>query len=158
MCVLNHVNSVFIFQPDKFQYQVLESESTIISYTATVPVGCYRADLVSHCNHLLYVTQPKYQESPATCSSSNILQQDIAFDSFQFCGLTVPSQYGGQSIQFNVTGYIDGQYSGKRKRSTKIRLMSLISNVDLTGAWDNITSPDIEVINTAWKRKNVLSV
>ncbi|XP_052063239.1 uncharacterized protein LOC127702954 isoform X1 [Mytilus californianus] len=132
--------------PDQFQYQVIESESTIISYTATVPVGCFRADQVSHCNHLLYVTQPKYQNVPTTCSSSNILQQDIAFDSFQSCGLTVPSQYSGQSIQFNVTGYVDGQYSGSRKRSTKIRLMSLISTVDLTGAWNNITSPDIEIL------------
>lgn len=112
-------------------------------------------NVISQCNHLLYVTQPKYQETPSTCQSS-ISQQDIVFDSFQFCGLTVPSTYSGHDIQFNVTGYSDGQYNWPKKRSTKLRLTSFKSSVDLTGAWDIIKIPDIEVI-TVWNIKSLMS-
>ncbi|XP_076109578.1 uncharacterized protein LOC143078608 [Mytilus galloprovincialis] len=72
---------------------------------------------------------------------------DIAFNSFQFCGITVPAVYkdSDPKIQFNVTGYIDGQYNKGIHRITRLRLKSLKSNVDLSGAWDNITIPDIKI-------------
>ncbi|CAG2238262.1 unnamed protein product [Mytilus edulis] len=133
--------------PEELNYQVIEGESTMITYEATVSVGCYQADQTAHCNQILYVTQPQYQESPATCSSSKISQQDIAFNSFQFCGITVPSVYrdSDSKIQFNVTGYIDGQYNKGIQRTTRLRLLSLENKVDSSGAWDIITIPDIKI-------------
>lgn len=132
----------------------------MITYEATVSVGCYQADKTAHCNHILYVTQPQYQESPATCSSSKISQQDIAFNNFQFCGITVPSVFrdSDPKIQFNVTGYIDGQYNKGIQRTTRLRLMSLENKVDLSGAWATITIPDIKVINTEWNLKSFMSI
>ncbi|XP_076111545.1 von Willebrand factor D and EGF domain-containing protein-like [Mytilus galloprovincialis] len=132
--------------PENFQYQVIESENTLISYNVTVPVGCFSAYNQNQCHHLLYITQPNYQQTPATCSSSNILQQDIAFNGFEFCGLSIPSSTHGQKIQFNVTGYIDGQYNGDRKRTTQISVTSRPSTADRSGAWDNISIPIIKIL------------
>lgn len=110
-------------------------------------MGCFSAYNQNQCHHLLYITQPNYQQTPATCSSSNILQQDIAFNGFEFCGLSIPSSTHGQKIQFNVTGYIDGQYNGGRKRTTQISVTSRPSTADRSGAWDNISIPIIKVIS-----------
>ena len=125
---------------------MLEGETITISYTSKVPVGCFDLKKQSHCEHLLYITQPKYQNEPAKCSVSNtIVQEDVAFEGYQFCGLRVPSLSYNEPIQLNVTGYIDGMYNGDKKKTTKIRLTSLPSVIDTTGVWDNITVPDIEV-------------
>lgn len=102
-------------------------------------MGCFSASNQNNCHHLLYITQPKYQQTPATCSSSNILQQDFAFNGFVFCGLSIPSSTHGQKIQFKVTGYIDGQYNEDRKRTIQISVTSRSSTADQSGAWDDIS-------------------
>lgn len=72
-------------------------------------------------------------------------QQDLAFDSQQNCGLSIPSSYTGKDVIFKTVGYINGQYDG-RTRTTKIRLKSKDKNlIDKSGVWDYIAIPEIEV-------------
>lgn len=136
----------FFLQPVSFQHEVLEGQHTILYYNVTVVPGCRDYQQMGSCNHILYISQPNYQLNQRLCSGTNIRLQDLAFDSHQKCGLVIPSDSANTIVSFNTTGYIDGRYNYDKKRSTKIRLISMGENEhDPSHAWDFINIPDIEV-------------
>ncbi|CAC5390460.1 Low-density lipoprotein receptor-related protein 6 [Mytilus coruscus] len=128
------------FFPEAYEFTVTEGETINISFTATVPVGCFLSDSRrAQCDMKFYISQPDNNEP--SCSN-NIVSRDIVFD-LNNCGLELPSLAWNESVRLVVRGYSDGIYN-HRDRTTFIRL-STRSNSPENNLWRSVNIPEITV-------------
>jgi hypothetical protein len=52
---------IILFQPENYEYTVVEGEFINIAFTSTVPIGCVssHSNFMAHCSQNIYVFQPK---------------------------------------------------------------------------------------------------
>lgn len=133
----------FFFQPEKYDYTVIEGEQIEIHFTATVPVSCIASHegLKVHCDQKFYIFQPEFDQQSFSCLN-NIVSRDVVFQS-QFCGISIGTNDWQETKTLDVYGFSDGLYNFK-DRSTSIRISTgTISTFN--DIWKNINIPDVKV-------------
>lgn len=129
--------------PDRFVYEVSEGRNLTLSLTCTVPVGCSGSILLPYCKETFKIGYPSYTKDPGPCSGS-IQGGDLAFQQ-QTCGVVVPSRGWNKTLDVIVYGYVDNLYNTKAVRTSNIKLSHIPSNKDLSGAWDRVNIPNIQI-------------
>lgn len=133
----------FFFQPEKYEYTVIEGEYITISFKSTVPVGCIAShkELMTHCDQSFYAFQPTKNRNFGSCSN-NIALKDIIFKA-QFCGIKIGITDWQDEQKLEVYGFSDGLYNSKL-RSTYIRL-STSAVSPFNEIWQGVLIQDIKV-------------
>lgn len=105
------------------------------------------------CQTAVYLLTPFYQPSVDTCQ--NIPSKDaILFDQKQ-CGIIVTRETWRDTAFLNVTGNIDNLINNDGDREIFIRIGILGKGSEFSGAWDNVTVPDIKVCNSKYLDYNL---
>lgn len=132
-----------MFQPEKYDYTVIEGDSITIAFKSTVPVGCIASNknLMAHCDQSFYVFQPKKNPNAGSCSN-NIAIKDIIFKA-QFCGIKLRATDWQEEKKLEVYGFSEGLYNSG-DRSTYIKLSTSAVSA-FNEMWQNVQIPDIEV-------------
>lgn len=136
-----------MFQPENYNYQIVEGQEIAISFRSSVPVGCIGSSetIKKQCTHTLKISQPEYQKSPEETCTTNIEPQSLAFNT-QDCGITLSTTSWNDPVYLNVTGYVDNVYNS-HDRTGNIRIETgANSATDLSGVWNTVNIPDIQVI------------
>lgn len=129
--------------PESFIYHIKEGTTIAIPLRVTYPVGCLSTSLNNTCQTAVYLLTPFYQPSVDTCQ--NIPSKDaILFDQKQ-CGIIVTRETWRDTAFLNVTGNIDNLINNDGDREIFIRIGILGKGSEFSGAWDNVTVPDIKV-------------
>ena len=124
-------------------YEVLEGEDIVIPITTSVPVECVGSSAVirQRCTQTIQIAQPGYQSDQC---SSNIQEESMVFKT-QYCGVTFSTNKWEMPVNLIVTGYIDNVYNTE-DRTAHIRLkIKETSSTGLSGVWDTVNIPDIQV-------------
>ena len=114
--------------------------------TTSVPVECVGSSPVirQSCTQTIKIAQPKYQDNPSDNCVNNIQEKDLIFNT-QDCGVTFSTNNWEMPVNLTVTGYVDNVYNTD-DRTAHIRLkIKEGSSTGLTGAWDTVNIPDIQV-------------
>lgn len=129
-----------------------------IPFQVTYPVGCLFTYLESNCKTAIYILTPYYQPS-AVDTCQNIQSTEAVLFNENKCGIVISSNTWRELKVLNVTGNIDNLINEK-DREIYIRLGHNGLGNDPSGAWDNVTIPDIKVgnqnISNEDKEQNVI--
>lgn len=129
-----------------------------IPFQVTYPVGCLFTYLESNCKTAIYMLTPYYQPS-AVDTCQNIQSTEAVLFNENKCGIVISSNTWRELKVLNVTGNIDNLINEKN-REIYIRLGHNGLGNDPSGAWDNVTIPDIKVgnqnISNEDKEQNVI--
>lgn len=87
---------------------------------------------------------PYYQPTVDTCR--NIQSTEAVLFEENLCGIVISSSSWRDSKVLNLTGNIDNLIN-EEDREIYIRLGNFNTTTDLSGAWNNVTIPDIKVCN-----------
>lgn len=129
--------------PESFVYHLDEGQTMSIPLQVTYPVGCPFTNLESNCITAIYMLTPYYQSS-AVDTCQNIQSTEPVLFNKNKCGIVISSNTWNESKVLNVTGNIDNLIN-ERDREIYIRLGHNGLGNDPSGAWDNVTIPDIKV-------------
>ena len=133
---------IILWQPENYEYTVVEGEFVNIAFTSTVPIGCVssHSDFMPHCSQNIYVFQPKDDDTTSTCLN-NIASKDVVFKA-EFCGIKLSTVDWNEAKYLKVYGFSDGIYN-QQDRSTYIHLST--TTTTLNDIWKDIQIPDIKV-------------
>ena len=105
------------------------------------------------CTQTLKIAQPRYQDNPLEQCVSNIQEEAMVFKT-QECGVTFSTNNWEMPVNLIVTGYIDNVYNTD-DRTGHIRLkIEEDSSTGLSGVWDTVNIPDIQVRLTGFFSKS----
>lgn len=130
--------------PESFSYHLDEGQTMSIPFQVTYPVGCLFTKLESNCITAIYMLTPYYYQSSAVDTCQNIKSTEALLFNKNKCGIIISSNTWNESKVLNVTGNIDNLIN-ERDREIYIRLGHNGQGNDPSGAWDNVTIPDIKV-------------
>ena len=133
-----------LFQPEYYEYTVVEGEFVNIAFTSTVPIGCIssHSNFMPHCSQNIYVFQPEHDDMPSSCVN-NIVSKDVVFKA-ELCGIKLSTLDWNETKYLKVYGFSDGIYN-RQDRSTCIQL-STTTITTLNDIWKDIQIPDIKVV------------
>ena len=141
------INIYCFAKPEKIVFEVLEGKEINISITTSVPVECVgsNAEIIERCTKTLKIAQPVYQGNPSDKCVNNIQEESMVFK-MENCGVTFSTNNWQMPINLTVTGYADNVYNIHHDRTGHIRLkIAEGSSDDLSGVWNIINIPDIQV-------------
>jgi hypothetical protein len=96
------------------------------------------------CTQTLKIAQPEYQRNPSDDCVNNIQAESMVFNT-QECGVTFSTNNWEIPVDLIVTGYVDNVYNTD-DRTGHIRLkIEEGSSTGLSGVWDTVNIPDIQV-------------
>ena len=133
-------------KPEKTVCEVLEGDEIAIPITTSVPVECIGStDIIrQRCTQTIKIAQPVYQGNPSDKCVNSIQEEAMVFNT-QKCGVTFSTINWEMPVNLIVTGYVDNVYNAD-DRTGHIRLeMAEGSSTDLSGVWDTVNIPDIQV-------------
>ena len=135
---------IILFQPENYEYTVIEGEFVNIAFISTVPIGCISSHntFMPLCSQNIYVYQPEHDDMPSSCVN-NIVSRDVVFKA-EFCGITLSTLVWNETNYLKVYGFSDGMYN-QQDRSTYIQL-STTTVTTLNDIWKDIQIPDIKVV------------
>jgi hypothetical protein len=133
-----------LFQPEYYEYTVVEGEFVNIAFTSTVPIGCIssHSDFMPHCSQNIYVFEQKHNDTTSSCLI-NIASKNVVFKA-ELCGIKLSTLDWNETKYLKVYGFSDGIYN-HQDRSTYIQL-STTTITTLNDIWKDIQIPDIKVV------------
>ena len=139
-----YIYVTILFQPENYEYTVIEGEFVNIAFTSTVPIGCIssHSNFMPHCSQNIYAFQSKHDDTPSSCVN-NIVSEDVVFKA-EFCGIKLSAFDWNETKYLTVYGFSDGIYN-QEDRSTYIQL-STTNTTTINDIWKNIQIPDIKVV------------
>jgi hypothetical protein len=135
---------IILFQPENYEYTVIEGEIVNVGFASTVPIGCISSysDFMPQCSQNINVFQPEHDDTRSSCVN-NIVSRDVVFKA-EFCGIILSTLDWNATKYLKVYGFSDGIYN-QQDRSTYIQL-STTTVTTLNDIWKDIQIPDIKVV------------
>ncbi|XP_034326433.2 von Willebrand factor D and EGF domain-containing protein isoform X1 [Magallana gigas] len=128
--------------PESYTYHIDEGQTISIPFSVTYPVECTFSAYEDSYKTFISVLTPYYQPTIDTCR--NIQSTEAILFKENLCGIVISSSSWRESKVLNVTGNIDNLINAK-DRDIYIRLGIFNTTTDLSGAWNNVTIPDIKI-------------
>nr|XP_022298071.1 von Willebrand factor D and EGF domain-containing protein-like [Crassostrea virginica] len=133
-------------QADSSGYTVREGEGVTVHLTNSLPFTCPTSlndsTKETKCRMTLdvWITREKTRER----CRNGLAMRDLLLDSSS-CSLTFGfSENGNSTIEFNLTGYVDGMINYENRIST-VHFNVTSYQYDSHGVWSNISIPEIQV-------------
>ncbi|XP_052066099.1 uncharacterized protein LOC127705790 [Mytilus californianus] len=134
-------------KPEFTVYEVAEGDEISVRLTSSVPIGCFgSADIItSLCVETLKIAQPEYQDNPSDKCVNSIRKGSTVFET-QDCGVSFSTTNWMLPVNLTVKGYIDNYYNSDNRKSYIRLITESKSATDLSGVWDTVNIPEIQVI------------
>ena len=136
----------FIFQADSSGYTVREGEGVTVLLTNSLPLTCPTSlnDSMKETKCRMTLDVWIIPEKSRERCRNGLAMRDLLLDS-SICSLTFGfSEKGNSTIEFNLTGYVDGMINYENRIST-VHFNVTTYQYDSHGVWSNISIPEIQV-------------
>lgn len=128
--------------PESYTYHIPEGRTISIPFSVTYPVECTHCAYESIQKTVISMLTPFYQPTIDTCQ--NIQSTEAVLFKENLCGIVILSSSWRESKVLNLTGNIDNLIN-KEDKEIYIRLGNFNNTIDRSGAWYNVTIPDIKI-------------